>query len=363
MAQDTFVPSRLTQARQRAGLTKEALAKKVGLTARRIAQFENEDSVPPEATMSALAAAVGFPAEFFMRSAAETVEPRRVSFRSFTTLSARDRDRAVAAASLAGELAEWIDLRFHLPEPSVPDLRDVGPTAAAAALRATWALGELPAPNMVHLMEFHGVRVFSLVDDVKSLDALSTWIAGKPFVFLTSHKSPERGRWDAAHELGHLVLHLGSAPQGREIEEDADVFAGALLLPEQGVRARAPRYFSLNDVIEQKLYWKVSALAYIRRIHQLGLVTDWQYKSLVIEASQRGYRRKEGDIDRESSQIIPKVLGMLRTEGVSLADLACDLAISPAELRGLVFSTVTAIGGTGQPVTGRASLRLVVPEA
>lgn len=333
-------------------MTKVALSEKVGLSARRLAAFENEGDLPPDATVQALADALDFPFRFFYRSTPPNPSQDGVSFRSFSRLTAGRRDAALAAAALAVEVAAWIDEQFQLPSVEIPDLRDVEPTTAAAVLRAEWALGDEPAPNMIHLLEAHGVRVYSLTDDCAELDAFSLWFDGVPFVFLTRHKSPERGRWDAAHELGHLVLHLGAPPQGREQENEADAFAAEFLLPEGGVQATAPRYPSLPDIRREKLAWRVSALAYVRRLHQLGIIRERQYRSLVIEASQAGYRRGEGDIDREVSQLVPKVFAMLHQDGVSLPHLAAELQVTANELRGLLFSTLAVIEGEGNAVGG-----------
>lgn len=343
-----FNPARLAHARLRRGMTKVDLSRAVDLTPRRIAAYENEGETPPAETLSALADALEFPEGFFERPSPPSLEKDRVSFRSLSRLSASSRDRALAGAMLATELASWIEERFETPSPALPDLRDVEPDDAAAALRSMWGLGEMPAPNMVQLLEVHGVGVFSLTDDCAALDALSAWIDDRPFIFLTHHKSPERARWDAAHELGHLVLHLDVAPQGRDCEREADEFARGLLLPERGVLARASRYPTLETVREQKVFWRVSALAYIRRLHQVGVLTDWQYKSLVIDASRAGYRREEGDIERERSQLLPKVMELLKAEGIGLPDIAADLAITLGELRGLIFAPLTSIDGAGQ---------------
>lgn len=334
-------------------MTKVVLAEHVGLTARRIAAFENEGELPPAATVAALADALTFPVGFFYRPAPPDPSQDGVSFRSFSRLPAGRRDAALAASALAVELAEWIDRQFRLPAVDIPDLRDVDPATAALALRSAWALGNNPVPNLIHVLEAHGVRVYSLVDDCAALDGFSFWYGGAPFVFLTHHKSPERGRWDAAHELGHLVLHLGAPPQGREQEAEADAFAAEFLLPERGVRPTAPPCPSLLDVRQEKVYWQVSAVAYIRRLHQLHLITDRQYRSLVIEASQAGYRRQEGDISHEASQLIPKVLSMLRQDGTGLAQVADELQVHLNELRGLLFSSLSVIEGAGK--SGRSS--------
>lgn len=340
-----FNPARLALARRRRGLSKVALGEAVGMTARRIADFENQGDPPPPATVEKLASALRFPAQFFYRGTPPEPTPDVVSFRSFARLPAGRRDAALAASALAIELAGWVDQRFELPEVAIPDLREVDAPTAALYLRSTWALGVHPLPNLIHLIESQGVRVYSLTDDCAALDGFSFWYDGAPFVFLTHHKSAERGRWDAAHELGHLVLHQG-APKGRQTEAEADAFAAEFLLPEQAMKGGAP-YPSLAEVRQEKLHWRVSALAYIRRLHQLGLVTDRRYKSLVIEASQAGYRRREGDIERETSQLAAKVLAMLREDGITVGDIAADLAVGSSEIRGLLYASLASVPATG----------------
>lgn len=361
MERTRFNPARLTLARRRRALTKVELAERVSLTARRIAAFENQGEVPPQSTLQEIAKVLDFPENFFYRPVRSGPSVDAVSFRSFSRLPAGRRDAALAASTLAIELADYIDQRFDLPVVDIPDLREVDPSTAALAVRSAWALGEKPLPNAIHLLEAHGVRVYSLVDDCAALDGFSFWQDGIPAVFLTYHKSPERGRWDAAHELGHLVLHQGARPQSRELEQEADAFAAELLLPASGVCSTAPRFVSLPEVGEEKRYWRVSAVAYIRRLHHLGRLTERQYKSLIIEASQAGYRRAEGDIDQEVSQLVPKILGLLREDGVTIADMANILEVTTRELRGLLFSSLNVVDGDGPvgPSGNRRHLRVV----
>jgi Zn-dependent peptidase ImmA (M78 family)/DNA-binding XRE family transcriptional regulator len=356
-----FNPLRLRQARQRRGLTKVALGRAVGLTARRIAEYENEGVRPPASTVDGLARALGFPPAFFTRDAPPDVSADNVSFRSFSRLAAGRRDAALSAAAAGVELAGWLDERLRLPACDIGDLARMEPEIAAAAVRSGWGLGEDPLPNIVHLLEAHGVRVFSIVEDCASLDAFSLWSDGTPFVFLTTRRTPERSRWDAAHELGHLVLHAGDRPQGRQQEQEADEFAAALLLPRKGVLAQAPRVPSLPDILAHKVVWRVSALAYIRRLHQLRAITDWHYRSLVVEASHAGYRRAEGDIDRETSKLLPAALRLLAEDGVDAQVLAGALDLPVDEVRGLLFDLpLVAVAGGGRDAgTGPAGrLRL-----
>jgi Zn-dependent peptidase ImmA (M78 family) len=74
-------------------------------------------------------------------------------------------------------------------------------------VRARWGLGQATIPNMIHLLEAHGVRVFSLASECAAVGTFSTHRGGCPLVLLNVGKSGERIRFDSAHELGHLVLH------------------------------------------------------------------------------------------------------------------------------------------------------------
>lgn len=358
----SYQPLRLTIARERRGLSKTALADLVDLSPRRISSFEREgDDVPPDSTLEGLAAALGFPVGYFRRPVEAEPVSDAVSFRAQSRMSATSRKGALASAQIAIELAEYLDDRLHLPPPDLPDLRDVGPTEAASALRALWGLGTDPAPNLVHLLESRGVRVFSIVEEYSGLDAFSMWADGTPFVFLTRHKTPERGRWDAAHELGHLLLHLEVAPgDAKNREAEADEFAREFLMPARAVDARATLPASLRSVRYDKVWWGVSAMAYLRQLKELGILTDWKYRALIIDASEAGLRKDEGDIDRETSSLLPKALELLASQGISVHDIAAALDVDVSELAGLTFQTIVATAGGGRSSPPRRGhLRIV----
>lgn len=243
----------------------------------------------------------------------------------------------------------------------------VDPEAAAQVVRAEWGLGEKPAPNMIHLLEAHGVRVFSLAQECRQVDAFSFSHSAQPFVFLNTQKSGEHSRFDAAHELGHLVLHWHhELPQGRQAEREANRFASAFLLPAASLVSAAPRYPTLKDLIAIKRPWKVSVAALTHRLYTLGAMSEWQYRSLFVELSRRGYRTKEpSPINRETSQILNKVFGTLRKEGIAKADIAGQLNLHAKDLDALVFGlAMLPMGGgrkgsaSSQPL-GVPALRLV----
>src|SRR3546814_15647567 len=105
---------------------------------------------------------------------------------------------------------------------------------------------------MIKLLESKGVHVFSLAEDTKNVDAFSCWRNGQPFVFLNTFKSAERSRFDAAHELAHLVLHRHGGPQGREAETEANQFASALLMPHAALVSTIPSVIRLDQFLRAK---------------------------------------------------------------------------------------------------------------
>ena len=345
-------------------MSKAALADAAGLGLRSIVAWEAGETEPTDESVELIATVLRFPVAFFGAGEIEEPDPEGASFRAFSSMTAGQRDAALGAGTLAMEIGRWIDARFELPHPDLPDLVRFAPEAAAQALRLHWNLGERPIRNMIHLLESHGVRVFSLPTDCAGVDAFSVWTREVPHMFLTTVKSGERGRFDAAHELAHLVMHRRGGPRGRQSEVDADTFASAFLMPQSSLYAKAPRCPNLGTLITLKKNWSVSVAALTHRLRSLGRLTEWQYRMLCIEMAKRGYRKQEPEgISHETSQVMSKVFGALRGEGVTGPSIAKELAIHPAELGELVFGAVMVpVSGGRQDsrprVGGRGKLRL-----
>jgi Zn-dependent peptidase ImmA (M78 family) len=332
------------------------LAERVDLSVRSITAYESGETTPLTEHVEALARALRFPVSFFEQPEFAAPEPDVASFRSMKKMTAAQRDMALASGALCIELSRWIEQRFDLVNPDLPDLRGTEPEAAAAEVREAWKLGSKPIKSIVHQLEARGVRVFSLAHDSVEVDAFSLWQGKAPFIFLNTLKSGERGRFDAAHELGHLVLHRHGAPQGRDAEQQADDFASALLMPRETVIASAPRVPSVENLIALKRMWGVSVIALVVRLHRLGLLTDWNYRQLCCDLSVRGYRKKEPDpMPRETSQVLDKVFAALREDGLGKADVAQALHIHAVDLEEFVFGLVAV--PTGRPAL-RRPLRL-----
>jgi Zn-dependent peptidase ImmA (M78 family) len=324
----------------------------VGVTAQSLSNYENERQEPLPQVVERLAEALRFPGAFFSKPEIDTLPPDSVSFRARTKLAARKRDMALSVGRLAIELHDWISERFVLPDPDLPSLNKPDPETAAGMVRARWGLGLAPISNTVHLLEAHGVRVFSLAPEYSDVDAFSFFHEGVPFVFLNVLKTAERGRFDAAHELGHLVLHgQGCDLAKSQAEFEANEFASAFLMPRESVVAHMPASPLIDQVIYGKKIWNVAALALTYRLHDIGMLSDWHYRTTCVELGRRGYRTGEPDGGaRETSQLLTKVFKALRAKGVIRSDIAMSLCINADDLSGYVFGIVmAALDGHASP--------------
>lgn len=329
---------------QRAGLTQVELARRAGCAPRTVAGYLSGEVEPPPARRDALAAIVRFPPSFFYGGAPQAPSHEGVSFRAKSAMTARQRDQAIGASALAMDFVEWAGRYVRLPASNVPRWRDLDPEAAAEAVRAEWGLGEAPIGDMIGLLERHGVRVFSLADDCRELDGYSFWHEGVAYVFLNTLTSGERGRMDAAHELGHLVMHFwGGELSSKLAEEQAKRFASAFLMPQRGFTGTARPDFDVAQIVRRKHDWNVSAFAYARRLADLGFLSEWQVRLIYQEMGSLGYRTREPESSpREASTIWRQLLVGLRARNISRAQIAAELGFPASELNSLLFGLVFA---------------------
>jgi Zn-dependent peptidase ImmA (M78 family)/transcriptional regulator with XRE-family HTH domain len=205
---------------------------------------------------------------------------------------------------------------------------------AATVLRRDWGLAPGAVPQLIRLLEDAGGLV--LVRDLGSreLDAVTQWIDGEPPLFLVNAHAPaDRFRFSLAHELGHVIMHDEPGLTALQ-ERQADEFAIEFLLPADAIRAELRQgRLDLPRLLTLKHRWGVSMAALLRRAATLGVVTDWQYRNLMVEMSALGYRTQEpSDLVRENPRFIPALVAELREDrGYQLDQLADAAGLLPDE--------------------------------
>ena len=339
-----FNPNRLEIARKRRKLTKKSLAESLGVSQQTINRWSlSQKEEPRHESLVLLSNLLEFPIEFFFGQDIQEPEKQTTSFRSQKSMSATVRDAALAAGAIGFSIYDWVEKLFDLPKCEIPDLSNYEPEIAARVLRQEWNLGEKPISNMIHLLESKGVRVFSLAENTIKVNAYSLWKNGTPFVFLNTIKSAECSRMDAAHELGHLVLHQDCKMSGREAEDQANNFGASFLLPKSDVIAHIPRVRHINELIQLKHRWKVSLAALNYRLHKIGIISDWKNRDFCIEIATRGFNKIEPrPSERETSILWKKVIQMLWSDGKTHEDIASELNLPVSEVTELIFGIISA---------------------
>jgi Zn-dependent peptidase ImmA (M78 family)/DNA-binding XRE family transcriptional regulator len=333
-----FNPQRLSLARKRRKHTKKSLAEAIGVTPLTLTRLEAGENQPEEETIKKLSSALNFPMQFFFGDDIEGINCEGVSFRKLSTLTIKDRDASLASGEFGVMFTDWVANRFNLPELDIPDLSaDYTPEGAALALREYWGLGQSPINDVIKLLESKGARILSLKEDIKTVDAFSFWRNKTPYIFLNSFKTVERSRFDAAHELGHLVMHVGGRlDHGKAIEREADTFASCFLMPESDVCSEIVRNPTIEYLIEKKVRWKVSLASLCYRLNKLGILSDWQYRNFCIEINLRFKKTEPNSIGTISSTLWEMVFKELWSKKITKSTISKELNIPLDELEKLV---------------------------
>lgn len=295
MTQAPFQPSRVRLARELRGWTRSRLAQEAGVSPAAIGQYE-AGSVPGDATLEKLASALCFPPNFFRVPTTSTHEG---FFRSLRRTSVTDRRRARAYAHLAHDLAAAAPSGIpnrDVPDLSAPDLdpNSDWPVHAAQQVRQAWRIAPGPVPNVIEVLEAHGILVLRLMLDSVDVDAFSLPFDDRPVVVLSTDKNDRaRSRFDAAHELGHLVMHGEHVWGVKEVEQQAHAFAAEFLMPRADIEPELPSRVDWAALFALKERWQVSLAALLMRAKTLNRITPNEYLSAVKYASARGWRRTE----------------------------------------------------------------------
>ncbi len=338
-----FNVERLELARKRRRHTSKSLSEAAGIAPVTLSRIVNDRQTPDPATCEKLIRILGFPADFFEKDNPDEIVVSAASFRSLKTMTAKERDAALSAGTIAYEIADWLNAEFNLPEPDLLDLSyEHTPSSAARVLRQYWGIGEKPIGNFVKLLEHKGVRVFSLSENTKAVDAFSVWRSTEPFVFLNTFKSAERSRFDAAHELGHLVLHKHGGPHQRAAEIEANEFASSFLMPSADILSQIPRVRRLDQIINAKKRWGVSAAALSYRLNKMKIISDWQHRTFCIQLNKHYKNTEPFGGERETSAIWGMALKDLWQRGKTRIQIAKELCIPESELNDLIFGIATA---------------------
>jgi Zn-dependent peptidase ImmA (M78 family)/transcriptional regulator with XRE-family HTH domain len=361
-----FDPRRLALARSAAGKTKSDLARDLGLSPASISQYEAGNTSPRTAVVAEMALLLGVHPQYFEKTSdRRAVSPAsRSFFRSLRATRQWERDAADALSEHVYDVVAFIESRVTLPRPDLPSFSVHGQASradveqVAAALRQHWGVATgRPVANVVRLMESQGVFVCRPPGVSQRVDAFSRWFDTRPLVVLSDAKGDKaRSRFDAAHELGHLVMHHEPEFSDRVQERQAHAFAAAILMPAAEVKedlpSRPPRGGDWGRLKEAQLRWGVSIAALLYRAKELGTLSDAAFRRAMTRYNELRLGNDDGTVlgAPEEPRLLPEAVQALMSHNRwTYDDFAAELRFTPRQLEAVLGP---AIGKDTAPQIG-----------
>jgi Zn-dependent peptidase ImmA (M78 family) len=168
---------------------------------------------------------------------------------------------------------------------------------AAATLRNEWGIGNDALPNVIEMLEENNIKVLPVIVD-DAFSGMSTVIKNSIPVIVLNNSSNiplVRKRFTALHELAHLYLDLSHLEE-KESEKFCDMFAGAMLMPQEKLK----QYFGSKrtKVFMQELFliaadYGISLSAIMYRSLNLGIISPSYHKFFMINYNRYKTKEKE----------------------------------------------------------------------
>lgn len=275
-------------------MTVTQLADRVGVSRNTITNYEAGKTEPNASDLVRLSSALGCAITDLLHIGTTSIPPR-FAFRAHAPLR---KDPAITVAARKylrayGEIEEIMNSRLSgkLRTFNVPlggQLTDKFIKMAADTLRKSSGLYDSGPENIASVLEGLGVCTLFFEHDSKGLEGLSTIQGDMKLVMLRNRRKEgkliERTIFSAAHELGHLVLHLhlftseelGEEQDSKRYETEADKFAGNFLVPDDELvrvweEERLSKHKLFDALILLKRIFHVSFHCLYRRVTELRL--------------------------------------------------------------------------------------------
>lgn len=293
----------LRRIRQAKKMTQEQVAELSGISRPAYRSIESGESVPKVSTIQQISMALGVKLQELF-SPVKTL--RYIRFRAQKRMNSREQ--------IINDIASWLD-NFNYLENVLNDkleykflelaqsLSSEAPgesRAITAAMKAREVLGLSkgePIPDIAGLLQLGGIKVFPITlasDGFFGLSVSSNDGGPAVIVNVWERISVERWIFSAAHELGHLLLHLHAydISETEEIDDqetEANLFAGYFLMPNDAFLTEWSEPYGLsfiNRVLKIKRIFKVSYRTVLYRLSMMNsdpsiwAKFNFQYKRL-----------------------------------------------------------------------------------
>ena len=344
-------PERILAARDLLGETLQNIAASAGISQSYLSEIASGASPFTAEQAERLASATGLPVEFFEVEAPE-IEGTTLQFRKLKSTKVKTTKKAVQYFREASRLAQQAATIGGLKTTPLPFVESTARglldeaeiEALAAQTRTLMGFDGLsPVPNVMRAIERLGIVVVPVLldptDDVHVVGQGHFGIShgdehGVPLVGYFPGASPDRDRFTLSHELGHVLLH--SHRTSDDPEQEANRFAGALLLPEKAARRELHSQITLNQLAHVKAAYGVSIQALIMRGAALNIIDAQRQRSLFVQLSARGWRQNEPvEVVAEHPVLMSRLIDIAIPESAPVREVEAFTALPRSYLRAM----------------------------
>lgn len=333
-----FSGDRLRTARIYRNMTISDLADKISVSKQAISQYEKELIAPKPEVLFKLVSILEFPMAFFTEQGDVKTKIENTFFRALSSTRTLDLNTQEIKTEIIVRIYNFLSGYLNFPRLDLPNTDQIESSEieeVASMVRSYWGLSEEPIINMVSLLEKKGMIISSFATETDKIDAFTQihTINGEQqfcIVLGNDKQSMVRRNFDAAHELGHIILHNKlinikdlSNDEFKKIESEANQFAASFLMPKNAFFADLTNPTNIDSYLKLKKKWKISIAAMVMRAKQLGRINATQYQNLMKQISYRKWRKGEpyDDIwEVQKPQLFKKAIKILKENNVLSAN-------------------------------------------
>lgn len=319
-----FIGENLLNLRMMHGYSRKQIAEMIDVSEQAIWQYENHFTSPKLQNINELKTIFNVKGLYFYRedmlkkyTVTENIPLMNIAYRSSARNVISKTQTEAKHLEYLDAFVNYITEKLSIPTQKIIQLRDKcvnylnhtddsrsEQIEIIAKYARDWiGLDNNTNDNLMFLMEKSGVFIFEKAIG-EDIDAYSLWTSqDRPFIILGNLKrSAVRRNFDLAHELGHLLLHYKvefthlDKDDYKEIEKEANLFAGAFLLPEAAYLEdlkQIQRKTNPDAFIDLKLKWGTSLQVLGYRTVNLGLLSAKEHRNYYAALHRKEYLKQE----------------------------------------------------------------------